>query len=143
MSKIRIATFADSVAINLLSTHLGYGKTAQNIADLRLKQVLASINDQVYVYQQDNIVIGWLHLFKAHRIASSTFYEIAGLVVAPVARNKGVARELIAFAAKSLSNIELRVRCNSQREYAHKFYEKIGFEHTKTQYVFKQHINNG
>jgi len=142
MSNIRMATLSDSIAINLLSTHLGYGETAQNIADIRLKNILDSSVDKVYVYQQDNTILAWLHLFKAHRVASNTFYEIAGLVVAPSARNKGIARELIAFATRSLTDSQLRVRCNSQRESAHKFYEKVGFERTKTQYVFKQQINN-
>lgn len=118
VSNIRTATINDSKAINELSIHLGYGSTPQDIAGERLKCLLESINDQVLVFEESNIILGWVHVFKAQRVASATFYEIGGLVVCPKGRKKGIGRKLVKFAAKQseVQNSELRVRCNSQRK---------------------------
>jgi ribosomal protein S18 acetylase RimI-like enzyme len=139
VSNIRIATLADSKSINSLSMHLGYGSTPQEVADERLRCVLKSTNDKVWVFEESDIILGWVHIFKAHRVASGMFYEIGGLVVDPEARNKGVGRKLVEFAAEEseTENIELRVRCNSQRKDTHEFYKKLCFSSSKTQIVFK------
>ncbi|KZN13926.1 GNAT family N-acetyltransferase [Marinomonas sp. TW1] len=142
MSNIRIATLADSKSINSLSFYLGYGSTPQEVADERLRCVLQSSSDNVWVFEESDSILGWLHVFKAYRVASGMFYEIGGLVVAPDARKKGIGRKLVEFAAKEseAENIELRVRCNSQRKDAHEFYKRLGFSASKTQSVFKMFL---
>ena len=144
MSNIRMATFADSISINSLSFHLGYGSTPQKVADERLRVLLESNNDKVWVFNESDSILGWIHVFKAHRVASGMFYEIGGLVVDPDFRKKGVGRELVDFAAKEIDaeNAELRVRCNSQRKDTHEFYRKLGFSNSKMQFVFKKYFNN-
>lgn len=139
MSNIRIATIADSERINSLSLHLGYGSSPQDEADKRLRSLLKSTNDRLLVFEESNLILGWIHIFKAHRVASAMFYEIGGLVVDPKARNQGIGRKLVEFVVEqsAAENIGLRVRCNSLRKETHKFYEKLGFSSTKEQYVFK------
>jgi len=139
VSNIRTATLADSKSINTLSSHLGYKSTSQEVAEERLRCLLKSTNDKVWLFEESGIILGWVHTFKAHRVASSMFFEIGGLVVDPKTRNKGIGRKLVEFAAKQAEaqNVELRVRCNSQRQEAHQFYEKLVFSSTKTQHVFK------
>ncbi|MEH6453701.1 MAG: GNAT family N-acetyltransferase [Psychromonas sp.] len=142
MTNIRAATLTDSFSINALSLHLGYAITPLETSRERLKCLLASTNDEVWVFDESNIILGWIHVFKAHRLASSTFNEIGGLVVAPTARNRGIGRLLVEFVAKQSrdKNLELRVRCNSHREDTHKFYLKTGFTNSKTQHVFTMHL---
>jgi len=139
LAKIRMAMLNDSPAINALSAHLGYAKTSQNIADKRLQCLLDSNNDWVWVYEESHVVLGWIHVFQANRVASADFFEIGGLVVDPTMRKKGIGRQLIEFVhqACSIEASELRVRCNAKREEAHQFYQKVGFSQSKAQYVFK------
>jgi len=113
------------------------------VADDRLSAILQSINDNVWVIEEAGNLLGWIHVFKAHRVASRLFYEIGGLVVDPTARHKGYGRKLVEFVAKiaETDNIALRVRCHSQREEAHAFYKRLGFSSNKTQKVFQMHFN--
>ena len=135
---IRCATINDSKSINSLSAHLGYKITSDNIATKRLEYLLESLNDNIWVLEKSNIIVGWIHVFTAHRVASPSFNEIGGLVVDPKERNQGMGRKLVEFVvAESKSrHLEWRVRCNAQREESHLFYEKIGFIKSKTQHVF-------
>ncbi len=142
MFNIRKATLNDSVSINDLSLHLGYENTPHDTAYERLKCLLESTSDDVFVCEKSNSIVGWIHVFKAYRVASPTFYEIGGLVVCPKFRSIGVGRQLIDFVTKEskCQNLELRVRCNSIRNDTHAFYEKTGFTTSKTQQVFKMCI---
>ncbi|WP_178969298.1 GNAT family N-acetyltransferase [Neptunomonas phycophila] len=142
VSNIRTATLHDSKSINNLSLHLGYGSTPQDLADERLKCLLESKNDWVWVFEESDDILGWIHLFKAHRVASSTFYEIGGLVVNPETRNVGIGRRLVEFAVKhsEVQKSELRVRCNSKRLDSHLFYEKTGFVNSKKQFVYRMSL---
>lgn len=139
MSNIRAATLHESKSINNLSLHLGYGSTPQDVADERLKCLLESQNDWVWVFEESNDILGWIHVFKAHRVASAAFYEIGGLVVDPKTRNIGIGRKLVEFAIKrsQVQKVELRVRCNSKRQDTHLFYEKTGFVNSKEQFVYR------
>jgi len=142
MSKIRNATLNDATSINDLSLHLGYESVSSEIAVERLKCLLKSTNDEVWVFEESDIILGWIHVFKAHRVASCAFNEIGGLVVEPKSRGLGIGRQLVEFVAEKSKNknIELRVRCNSQREGTHLFYEKSGFKKSKVQSVFQLHL---
>jgi N-acetylglutamate synthase-like GNAT family acetyltransferase len=139
VSVIRTATLKDAKSINSLSLHLGYESMPFDIACERLRFLLESVTDEVWVFEESSIILGWIHVFKANRVASLSFNEIGGLVVDPKARKQGIGRKLVEFAAKRAKdkNIELRVRCNSQREETHQFYTKAGFTSTKAQHVFK------
>ncbi len=143
MTKIRVAILSDSPAINALSAGLGYKEASQQVAEKRLQCLLDSKNDWVWVYEESNIIQGWIHVFQANRVASSAFFEVGGLVVNPDMRRKGIGRQLVAFAHTAcqekqceLNQCELRVRCHSKREEAHQFYLKAGFTQSKIQHVF-------
>ncbi|MFT2111295.1 GNAT family N-acetyltransferase [Marinomonas sp. 2405UD68-3] len=142
MTKIRMAILSDSPAINALSVHLGYAQPLQDIADKRLQCLLDSNTDWVWVYEESNVVLGWIHVFQANRVASAHFFEIGGLVVDLTMRKKGIGRRLIEFVHHecNIEESELRVRCNAKREGAHQFYQKVGFHRSKTQYVFKNEL---
>lgn len=142
MTSIRMASLQDSDSINALSLHLGYEIATQLVAEERLQCLIDSPSDNVWIFEDTGIILGWIHVYKAHRLASAAFFEIGGLVVTPEARNKGIGRQLVEFACEQAKNqnIALRVRCNAKRKETHAFYEKIGFIMTKTQYVFQMNV---
>lgn len=138
MPTIRKAELADCDAINSLSMHLGYDETTADITQERLKNLLDSSSDWVWVFEDSGNISGWIHIFTAHRLASTTFNEIGGLVVAPTARKQSIGRKLVEFAAieSAKQNLRLRVRCDSRRTETHQFYDHIGFTKVKSQYVY-------
>jgi N-acetylglutamate synthase-like GNAT family acetyltransferase len=144
MNIIRGANIEDFKSINLISACLGY----QTVADLetkqRLNQLINSTTDRVWVYEHAGKLTGWLHAFKAVRLASPHFIEIGGVAIKPNYCRQGMGRKLVNEAvnwAKS-ENLKIRVRCNADRRQTHKFYEAIGFSKLKSQTVFEQHFNN-
>jgi ribosomal protein S18 acetylase RimI-like enzyme len=135
MLDVRSATIADAYVINEVALSLGYESVGLDIAEQRLARLLNSSLDNVYVAQLGNQVVGWLHCFYANRLASDSFYEIAGLVVSTSARRQGVGQALVEFAMLQQPGV-WRVRCNEQRFQAHEFYQSLGFEKVKQQCVF-------
>ena len=137
MYELRNAVAADYKEINDVSEHLDYTKLSLVEAEAKLNQLLVSEIDFVYVATVQGRVVAWLHAFKAQRLASPDFIEIAGLVVCPEHRDQGLGRKLVDRV--TLNNPgKLRVRCNEKRSDAHKFYESIGFQPNKSQRVFER-----
>ena len=138
-SIIRQAYPDDSKAINRLSRSLGYTENSDSLARLWLNQILSSDNEKVWVFEKDARIIGWIHAFRAHRVASAPFVEIGGMAVDPDNRRRGVGGRLIEqtmqWARKQ--KLSLRVRCNTEREATHEFYEAVGFTKVKSQYVYE------
>ena len=137
---IRAAKLSDAGSINALSAHFGYTRTSPKITRVRLKQLIDSHSDWVWVAEHASKIIGWIHVFTAQRLASESFIEIGGLVVEPKMRKQGVGRALLEFATRQSAeqNLALRVRCNIQRHEACQFYASGGFVHTKTQHIFEK-----
>jgi len=139
MSRIREATRNDSESINRLSQDLGYDIVSQSVAEERIKKIIESKIDYLWVFEDDNQIIGWIHIFLAQRVASASFVEIGGLVVASNYRRQGVGKRLVEYAVlwAKTRNLKIRVRCNEQRTDTQIFYESVGFSSTKTQHVFE------
>ncbi|MCP4704734.1 MAG: GNAT family N-acetyltransferase [candidate division Zixibacteria bacterium] len=138
-NKIREANLGDSDIINELSNHLEYEAVSDEVASGRLKTILDSNDENIWIIESDGKIHGWLHVFIAHRVASPTFVEIGGLVILPESRRKGVGSALVGYAinwAKD-QNLSLRVRCNSKRKEAHRFYESVGFIKMKVQNIYE------
>ncbi|AOT10407.1 GNAT family N-acetyltransferase [Pseudoalteromonas luteoviolacea] len=140
MAYVRQATITDADKINELSRFLGYSNTTSDEAQQRLAYLLESTNDDVWVCEVNGHIAGWLHGFKAHRLASDMFYEIGGLVVDTKVRKQGVGKLLVgqAYQYAQQLNLELRVRCNSKRVETHEFYNRLGFTQAKQQSVFSK-----
>ncbi|MCG7547561.1 GNAT family N-acetyltransferase [Pseudoalteromonas sp. Of7M-16] len=138
MANVRTAKMTDLQQIHYLSNFLGYENASMEQAQLRLEYLLESNNDDVWVFDQNGRVGGWIHAFKAHRVASKMVYEIGGLVVDPKIRNQGIGKQLVehVYQVAIEQNTELRVRCNEKRIETHHFYLKLGFSESKTQHVF-------
>ena len=132
---IRAAKNADALPINEVSQHLGYSQLSDDEAYEKLEFLIKSSQNHVHIAEVDGRIVGWIHIFYASKLASESFYEIAGLVVAPEYRNEGVGRSLVDYVLRHF-NAKFRVRCNENRIDAHQFYESIGFKNNKIQYIF-------
>lgn len=135
---IRKATIEDVAIISQLSEQLGYKASVEDTQH-RLSILEGDINNIVLVATDDDIVIGWIHIFKTIRIESGAFTEIGGLVVDTHHRGKGIGRLLVQQAVqwtKHLGLSSLRVRTNTIRMDTHRFYENCGFTELKSQKVF-------
>ncbi|MEO9655514.1 N-acetyltransferase family protein [Marinomonas sp.] len=138
--QIRLAHAKDALAIAEVGQSLGYAEDViTDLAEQRLLALLGSKQDQIWVAEREDKIVGWLHAQHAFRLASPDFIEILGLSVAEDARQQGIGRALVA-EAKNWSHdlaVVLRVRTNQQRVNALAFYSSIGFSCHKQQSVFQ------
>lgn len=134
--RIREIQLADADAISQLSAILGYS-IDRDLVQSQVSEILEGRGHFVFVASQNDRLVGYIHSFRTVRLTSTPFMEIAALVVHPDFRRKGIAKSLIDQVARVVqSTMEIRVRCNVKREGAHKFYESLGFQWSKSQKVF-------
>ncbi|MGH9745743.1 MAG: GNAT family N-acetyltransferase [Candidatus Acidiferrales bacterium] len=133
---IRPASAADYPRIAELAGQLGYPSTADDIAR-RLAGMNVGGEHAVFVAQMaDGSIAGWIGTFVYRSVEADARVEISGLVVDERHRSQTVGRFLLERAeawtrGKGFSATGLR--SNVIRERAHAFYERQGYEHTKTQ----------
>ena len=136
---IRLATISDGDAVLALAEYLGYKARDLAMATGEYRRILNSDSDWLFVFTSELSLTGWIHLFQANRIASSSFIEIGGLVVHPDFRRQGIGRQLVQhagdFAVKR--KMALRVRSNIKREETRQFYLNSGFSIRKSQNMFQ------
>jgi GNAT superfamily N-acetyltransferase len=139
--KIRRAKSADGPRIAELAGELGYPATAAQIRE-RLRGIRPASQHAVLVAEsRDGGVIGWLHVSREPLLEVEIRAEVNGLVVAGGQRSAGAGARLLAAAedwARKRGCKSMSVRSNVIRERAHKFYERNGYEHYKTQKSFRK-----
>jgi len=139
--KIRRARSADAAQIAVLAGQLGYPATAAQMSK-RLQGIKPSSQHAVYVADSlEAGVIGWVHVSKQPLLEVEIRAEVNGLVVAEGQRSLGAGAQLLAAAedwAREHGCKSMSVRSNVIRERAHKFYERNGYEHYKTQKSFRK-----
>ena len=134
----------DAAAVAELSGQLGYASTPEEIR--RRCEVLNRRSDARVLVAEGagSAVVGWVHVQVLHFVESPPRAEIEGLVVAENARGGGIGRQLVEAAeewAKALGLDTIGVRSNHLRAGARKFYERLGYNITKTQHVYRKAIN--
>jgi len=139
--KIRRAKTSDAPQLAALTGQLGYPATAAQIRK-RLQGIKPASQNAVFVAHSKNVgVIGWLHVSRDALLESEIRAEVNGLVVAEGRRSLGAGAQLLAAAedwARKHGCKTMSVRSNVIRERAHKFYERNGYEHYKTQKSFRK-----
>jgi len=139
--RIRRASGADAPQIAVLTGQLGYPATALQIRE-RLRRIQPASQNAIFVADSARDgVVGWLHVSKEPLLESDVRAEVNGLVVAEGQRSLGAGAQLLAAAedwARKHGCKEMSVRSNVIRERAHKFYERNGYEHYKTQKSFRK-----
>jgi GNAT superfamily N-acetyltransferase len=141
--KIRRAQRSDVARIAELSGQLGYPATAAQIAQ-RLRGLRPAAQHAVFVADLPGSgVVGWIHVTVAHLVDSDTRAEVNGLVVAEGRRSMGAGARLLEAAeewSRKQGCRSMSVRSNVIRERAHKFYERQGYEHYKSQKAFRKSL---
>jgi GNAT superfamily N-acetyltransferase len=141
--KIRRAQRSDAARIAELSGQLGYPATAAQIAQ-RLRGLRPAAQHAVFVADLPGSgVAGWIHVTVAHLVDSDTRAEVNGLVVAEGRRSLGAGAWLLEAAeewSRKRGCRSMSVRSNVIRERAHKFYERLGYEHYKSQKAFRKSL---
>jgi GNAT superfamily N-acetyltransferase len=141
VTTIRAARTYDAPAIAELTGQLGYPATRQQIAT-RLAGVEAESASRVFVAEnQEGRVVGWLHVAARTQITEDACAEILGLVVDASARGGGIGLALVNAAeswARTHGCAHIRVRSRTERERAHRFYERAGYARNKVQLVLRK-----
>jgi GNAT superfamily N-acetyltransferase len=139
--KIRRAKNSDAPQIAVLTGQLGYPATAAEMRK-RLLGIKTATQHAVFVADSpEDGVIGWVHVSKQPLLEVAIRAEVNGLVVAEGQRSLGAGARLLAAAeewARKHGCKSMSVRSNVIRERAHKFYERNGYEHYKTQKSFRK-----
>jgi GNAT superfamily N-acetyltransferase len=139
--KIRRAKRSDAPQLAKLSGQLGYPATAAQIRE-RLRRIKPASEHAVLVAESvADGVIGWLHVSSQPLLEMEIRGEVNTLVVAEGQRCLGAGAQLLAAAeewARKRGCMGMSVRSNVIRERAHKFYERNGYEHYKTQKSFRK-----
>jgi GNAT superfamily N-acetyltransferase len=139
--KIRRAKTSDAPRLAVLTGGLGYPATAAQIR-ARLRRIQPASQNAVFVADsRKDGVIGWLHVSREPLLESDIRAEVNGLVVADGQRSMGAGARLLAAAedwARKHGCKSMSVRSNVIRERAHRFYERNGYEHFKTQKSFRK-----
>ena len=139
--KIRRAKSADAAHLAVLSGQLGYPASAAQMRK-RLLGIKPASQHAVFVAESaKDGVIGWVHVSRQPLLEVEIRAEVNGLVVAEGQRSLGAGAWLLVAAedwARKHGCKSMSVRSNVIRERAHKFYERNGYEHYKTQKSFRK-----
>jgi GNAT superfamily N-acetyltransferase len=139
--KIRRARTSDAPQLAMLAGQLGYPATAAQIRK-RLRGIQPASQNAVFVADsRKDGVVGWLQVSREALLESDVRAEVNGLIVAEGNRSLGAGARLLAAAeewARKHGCKSMSVRSNVIRERAHKFYERHGYEHYKTQKSFRK-----
>lgn len=135
---IRPAIVGDAGEIARLSAILGYAAAEAEMAE-RLAALLPLPKHGILVAETGGRLLGWAAVEIRTLLVSGRKAELMGLVVAPEARRRGVGRALVQAAedwvrAQGLDRMGLR--SNTLRAESHPFYERLGYERTKSQHVY-------
>jgi GNAT superfamily N-acetyltransferase len=136
---IRPAVRRDEVDVVRLASGLSPETSALSEVESHFYALLETGGHRVWVAEVDGVIVGWLHAFLALRVGVSPFIEIGGMVVQEDNRRANVGSGLVQRAAEwaKSEGLALRVRCNSESEPAHRFYQALGFQPLKQQHVFE------
>jgi PhnO protein len=142
-NSIRAAKHADAGALASLSWQLGYPADAHDIAR-RLDELATNHVGEVLVAEADDgAVVGWAEASLQRHLVHDARAELAGLIVADGARNRGVGTALLHAVeawARERGLPEVIVRANVIRERAHRFYLREGYAEKKRQAVFSRRL---
>ncbi|HTY41518.1 MAG TPA: GNAT family N-acetyltransferase [Thermoanaerobaculia bacterium] len=140
MTEIRRAAPEDCPRLAVLSTELGYPMTSEE-AVRRLAELAGHPDHAILVAVLDGRVEGWIQVSLPRIFETPKTAEIAGLVVDPDVRGRGLGSALVGAVldwAAAEGCRAVRVRSNVIRERAHAFYRREGFREIKTQKVLEK-----
>jgi N-acetylglutamate synthase-like GNAT family acetyltransferase len=136
---IRPAATGDADGIADLIRTMGYTVATEQVGQ-RLAQ-LPSAQAVFVAVDRGGRLIGWVHVVCGHSLIAGPRAEIAGLAVAQHQQRNGVGTVLLGRAEQWAAQHGIDVvylRSGTQRDAAHRFYRKHGYELVKSQYAFSK-----
>ncbi len=127
---VRPAQKEDCSEITHLTNQLGYPSTLEKICEI-MDLVLAHNDHQVFIAENENTIVGYIHLIQSMRIDSNPFVEIAAFIIDESSRSIGVGSSLIRESERWTSGLgikDIRIRSNIIRQEAHNFFQKRGYQ---------------
>jgi len=140
MISYRPALEKDLTTLAALITELGYETTPtamkSRIAEIRANQ------GEILVAELDQEVIGCINMIIDIRLAEGKAGEIVSLIVTQKCQGLGIGKGLVCSAEQWLLHRcdRIRVRANTLRSEAHRFYQSLGFTAIKAQQVFIKNL---
>ena len=136
----RRATAADAEAVAELSDQLGYPMSA-DLVRTRLSALCAVPTHAIIIAELDGTMCGWVHAHVQESLVGGERGAILGLVVSSNFRRRGIGRLLMSEAERWVRErglSEIVLRSNVKRSESHAFYPAIGYEHFRTQAVYRK-----
>lgn len=139
--QIRECEIIDAKAIYELNIReIGYAYPKDKTEE-RLKQLLKSDKDKIFVALIDNIVVGYVHANDYDVIYAPHMKNIMGIAVSSSFKKKGIGRALLSaiedWAEKNGASA-VRLVSGATRTVAHEFYRHCGYSGDKEQINFKK-----
>jgi len=140
-TSVREALLSDAPRIAALSVQLGY-----EVPVAHIEEHLRTLHDNqaVLVAVVPRVgVVGWVGLAEHRSVTSSRRADIEGLVVEDEYRGHRIGETLVHAAeewARRRGCTTLRLLSNVVRERAHAFYQRLGYDVLKTEYVFQKSL---
>jgi GNAT superfamily N-acetyltransferase len=131
----------DAEAVGRLMEDLDYPLADVATVLRRLGVVQAGLSHAVLVAENDDAIVGWVHVHRVPSLIVDDYAEVAALVVDHRCQRMGIGRQLLAEAeswavAAGLDNV--RLRSATHREDAHRFYEGMNYTKLRAAYSFKK-----
>lgn len=141
--RVRRACSADVAALAPLCGQLGYPSSEEEVRG-RLAGIESAAGHALWVAEaSDGKLAGFLNAYVMRTIDSDRRVEVAALVVDTAQRSRGVGQLLIAEVEKWARESgcgTIGLRSNVIRDRAHRFYERLGYVHYKTQKAFRKNL---
>ena len=138
---VRPMTPSDSREVASLSNQLGYPSSASDI-EKRLGTMNQGPDFGTFVAETpDGRVAGWIQVYVVRLVEADAYAEIGGLVVDASTRGHGLGKALLGACEKwaiERGYSKISVHSNMKRSEARPFYESMGYNIAKTQYVFNK-----
>lgn len=135
---IRPGGESDSEEMVPLMIELGYPTTPEQMRT-RMARIAAHPDYHTLVAERDGRVVGMVGVQRGIAWnADAPWARVNSLAVLPEEQGRGTGAALVAAAeawAREQGATSIHLTTNARREGAHRFYERIGYEHTGRRYI--------
>lgn len=143
---IRLCQLADCQAIcKLSSSEMGYDYPEDKTIN-KLKMLLKSEKDRIFVATTHEEVIGYVHASDYDVIYAPHMKNIMGIAVSSAYKKNGIGKALLAAVeewGKETGACGIRLVSGATRTAAHEFYRHCGYDGGKQQINFKKIFSYG
>lgn len=140
---IRTINATDYLELLPLVNQLGYNLSENDLL-INIKKYLDNTSNVIFIAQFENKIVGFISLDIAQRFYLHPFVDVSGIAVDINYRKLGIGKALVFESKKwaiGMGFSKIILKSGAVRKDAHQFYEKLGFNKTKEQYVFDLNLS--